>query len=171
MSEVSTLDQLIVEFRQQKEEFQRKAQALMLEVMKDFFNKNPGITAMKWTQYTPYFADGDPCVFNVNEPTFTNAPLDNLDEVSPYGEYEGEEEGVWATDCSIRNILEGKASWCADIKDSVEASGPYDLDSVDAIRQAISSSDMEDVMYTMFGDHVEVTATREGFEVNEYDHD
>jgi hypothetical protein len=37
--------------------------------------------------------------------------------------------------------------------------------------KAVGSSEMEDVMQAMFGDHVKVIATREGFDVEDYDHD
>jgi hypothetical protein len=35
----------------------------------------------------------------------------------------------------------------------------------------IGSSEMEDIMLEMFGDHVKVVATRNGFDVEDYDHD
>lgn len=39
---------------------------LMLEVLAD-----PDVKAIHWTQYTPYFNDGEPCVFNTGEITLT----------------------------------------------------------------------------------------------------
>jgi hypothetical protein len=32
----------------------------------DFFLKNPNIASFTWDQYTPYFMDGEPCIFSVN---------------------------------------------------------------------------------------------------------
>jgi len=32
------------------------------------FDEFEEIVAVRWRQYTPYFNDGDPCVFRVNEP-------------------------------------------------------------------------------------------------------
>lgn len=32
---------------------------------KEYFDKNPGIYGIMWAQYTPYFNDGDPCVFSI----------------------------------------------------------------------------------------------------------
>lgn len=37
------------------------------EVAAPFFAEFPEITAVIWTQYTPYFNDGDPCEFYVND--------------------------------------------------------------------------------------------------------
>lgn len=43
--------------------------AIKLECKK-FFDDHPEILAIRWTQYTPTFNDGDPCVFSVSEPMF-----------------------------------------------------------------------------------------------------
>ena len=34
----------------------------------EFFALYPMVTTIRWTQFTPYFNDGEPCVFSVNEP-------------------------------------------------------------------------------------------------------
>jgi hypothetical protein len=46
-----------------------------------------------------------------------------------------------------------------------------DLDSMELLSKMIQSTEMEDVMLAMFDNHVTVTATRNGFDVNEYHHD
>lgn len=40
----------------------------LLEAAKNLFSASDKIEAVKWPQYTPYFNDGDSCVFNVYEP-------------------------------------------------------------------------------------------------------
>lgn len=74
-------DQLLNEQRELQKKFQESAQTLFKETTKEFFDKNPGITGVVWTQYTPYFNDGDTCEFSVHEATFTNAPVDELENV------------------------------------------------------------------------------------------
>lgn len=53
-----------------KEEYQAKIKAdgevALKESLKTFFEANPNIEAVRWTQYTPYFNDGDPCVFGLH---------------------------------------------------------------------------------------------------------
>lgn len=39
----------------------------MKEAFKEVFAKHPSIDSVYWTQYTPYFNDGDPCYFRMNE--------------------------------------------------------------------------------------------------------
>lgn len=170
MSELQAkFDGLIAEQRKLKKQFQADAQEMFRGITKEFFDKNPSITAFKWAQYTPYFNDGDPCEFRVNAPTFTNAPLDELDEVSSYGEYEGETEGVWATD-TVRWVLESDSEYNKDSKHLLQASN-VDVDSCEKMSGMIQCDEMEEVMLDMFGDHVEIVATRNGFDVEEYDHD
>lgn len=148
-------NQLIEAQQELKKKFQTEAQDMFKEVTKEFFEKNPAITAVVWTQYTPYFNDGDPCVFRVGDVIFTNAPDDELENVSPWGEYEGDLEDVW-----VETYLT-----------QLPNDSGIDLESCDLISDMIGSRDMEDIMLAMFGDHAKVTATKNGFDVDEYHHD
>ena len=152
----SAFDKLLDEQRELQKKFQATAQALFKETTKEFFDKNPNVTAIVWTQYTPYFNDGDTCEFNVNDATFTNAP--DPSNVR-WGEYDGDEEK--AADGSEIFAWE---SWG-------DAPEGLNVEMCKAFDRMICSSEMEDVMKAMFGDHVKVVATREGFDVDDYDHD
>ena len=153
-------DKLLEEQRELTKRFQSKAQELFKQTTKLFFEKNPAITAMIWTQYTPYFNDGDTCEFSVGDPSFTN--VDDLDDLSRWGEYEGEDEDKWS-----------ESSW--GFKYQSEKKGTVfegiDPASIEKFSSLIQSSEMEDVMKAMFGDHVRVVATRDGFDVDDHDHD
>lgn len=63
------------------------------EIIKLFFDECPKIQAVIWTQYTPYFNDGDECVFSVNEPYFITKNFDREDLLNPY-EYEDDDKYV-----------------------------------------------------------------------------
>lgn len=160
-------DKLIADQAELRKQFQDKAQALFKNITKEFFDKNPGVNALVWTQYTPYFNDGDTCEFNVNEVTFTNAPdPENI----RWEEYEGDEEGVWAA-TNIKYVLETDREWYKETADLINKNGGVDVTSCELMSRAITSGEMEDVMLAMFGDHVKVIATREGFDVEDFDHD
>lgn len=165
----SAFDQLMADQAELRRKFQEQAQTLFKDITKEFFAKNPGITGVVWTQYTPYFNDGDTCEFRVNDATFTNAPIDELDEVR-WGEYEGETENVWACE-NIAYVLESDRDYYKSTRDMILAAGGVDAESCKLFNNAICSGEMEEVMQAMFGDHVKVIATRDGFEVNDYDHD
>lgn len=166
----SRFDDLIEEQRALKAKFQAEAQAMFKDTMKEFFDKNPGITALKWTQYTPYFNDGDECVFGVNDVYFTNAPADELENVTAWGEYEGEDESVWVSQ-NIAHVLNSGSKYYQEEAAKIRAAGGVDEDSCNFIDKMISSNEMEEIMKEMFGDHVVITATRDGFEVTDYEHD
>jgi hypothetical protein len=148
-------DTLIAEQQALRVKFQTEAQTMFKESLKSFFELNPGINALRWTQYTPYFNDGDACVFSVQDVYFTNAKGNQLDDISDWGEYEGDDENVWS---------ENYYKYFSD-KPGV------DVKSCEFLSGMISSSDMEDIMKQMFGDHVCVTVTRVGIDVTDYDHD
>jgi hypothetical protein len=47
-----------------------KGQEIMKSAVEAFFAANPKINGVAWTQYTPYFNDGDECHFGVHGPSF-----------------------------------------------------------------------------------------------------
>ena len=51
------------------QQLQAEGEAALREVFKDFFAEFPVVTAIRWAQYTPYFNDGEACVFSVHEPS------------------------------------------------------------------------------------------------------
>jgi hypothetical protein len=160
-------DKLIAERQELNKRFQEKAQEVFKETTKEFFEKNPGITAVIWTQYTPYFNDGETCTFGVGDPYFTNADGEDMEDVTSYGEYDGDNEEVWSESSWS---LSSDSEYARKNREGKDMSG-IDIASVDHFSSMIQSSEMEDIMLMMFGDHARVTATREGFEVDEYDHD
>ena len=170
MSTLQTaFDQLMADQAELQRKFQEQAQTLFKDITKEFFQKNPGITGVVWTQYTPYFNDGDTCEFRVNDATFTNAPVDELNDVR-WGEYEGEAENVWACE-NIGHVLSSDRDYYQNTKNMILAAGGVDAETCALFNKAICSGEMEAVMEAMFGDHVKVIATRDGFDVEEFDHD
>lgn len=165
----NAFEELINDQKELQRKFQEQAQGLFKEITKEFFEKNPGITGVIWTQYTPYFNDGDTCEFSVGSPTFTNAPAIELLDIR-WGEYEGETEGVWAAE-DIGYVLESDRDYYQGTKDKILAAGGVDATSCTLFAKAVGSSEMEDVMQAMFGDHVKIIATRDGFDIDEYEHD
>lgn len=166
MSELQNkFDQLINEQRELQKKFQETAQSLFKETMKEFWEKNPGVSAVVWTQYTPYFNDGETCEFGVNDPCFTNAPdPENIN----WGEYEGEEENVWALESYV---LTSDREYYVEEQKLALSSGNVDAASCSLLSKMICSGELEDVMEAMFGNHVKVIATRDGFDIEDFNHD
>ena len=155
MSNLQTqFDTLITEHQRIRAQFQQSAQALFKNITKDFFDTNSSVKAFIWTQYVPSFNDGDACEFTIGDVFFTNATGEDLQDFSSYGEYEGEKEDIQTfTAYTLKSQgFEG-----------------VDASQVDLMETMIHSGDMEQVLEQMFGCHVRITATAEGFDVTEYD--
>jgi len=86
-------DELVIAQQELAKKFQATAQELFKKTTKNFFDSVPEIKAFYWSQYTPYFNDGDECVFSVNDVYFTNTT--DTDNIEWEEEYNGEEENVF----------------------------------------------------------------------------
>lgn len=154
------LENMDIEMNKVRKSYQERAKAIFKDVFRQFFDANPEVTAFGWRQYTPYFNDGDTCEFSSEASDgygwVTNAPDP---ENVRWGEYQGEddEEAIWIDDNNYGSHNDHL------IPKSVQ-------DSVGALRYALSRISY-DVYLGMFGDHVQIIATRDGFDTLEYDHD
>lgn len=160
-------DKLLEEQRELRARFQVKAQELFKQTTKEFFDKNPGITAVIWTQYTPYFNDGDTCEFSVHDPYFTNANEEQMEDITRWGEYEGNEEGVWS---EAEYVLTSTGEYASNHRAEMNLQG-IDVASISRFSRLLQSSEMEEVLQETFGDHVRIVATRNGFNIDDCDHD
>jgi hypothetical protein len=65
------------ELAKAREEYQAKigaaGESAVQEAAQTVFEAHPEIQRIQWTQYTPYFNDGEPCVFNVHDVEFYGA--------------------------------------------------------------------------------------------------
>ena len=148
------------EIRKMKKEMLEASSKIFTELTKTIFEDHPKVESFGWTQYTPYFNDGDTCTFSAQtDYIYINGqPVDESDwinetKITNYGtwnrekrEYEGRTE--------VPNL-------------------DYDPDlskANDEIREFLRNFD-EDFFLSQFGDHAEITVTAEGVSVDEYEHD
>lgn len=152
----SLIDKMNDELSEIRAQYRVKTQEIFKGMFKKFFNKNPDVKCVFWRQYTPYFNDGDACVFSSGA---SYAAITNAEDYESirYGEYDGDDEGVWVDDPD-NGDYNSKL-----IPTPVKANA-------EALRRVLEKID-DDVYLQMFGDHCYVYATREGFDVQEYDHD
>lgn len=162
-------DDLISQQRALRKEFQEKAKSLFSQTFEEFFKVNPGINAVIWTQYTPFFNDGDTCEFSIHSFAFTNATGDDLDEIR-YEEYDGDNEEIWTSD-NIKRTLNSDSKWAQEDKAKILAGPAIDVEFCEMVRDMIFSEEFEDVLFNLFGDHTKIIVTKDGIQELEFDHD
>lgn len=114
---------------------------------------DPEVAKFGWIQYTPYFNDGEACVFGVHGCfVLTNEDVAKLKEDN---EYDGEYFSHW--DYEVRSYAYGD-----------EPKSPqHHIDFSDAI----GSGHFFQALEHTFGDPAEVVITKEGITVEAYDHE
>lgn len=146
-----------------------KGENAVRSAIRAFFDAYPEVKALRWHQYTPYFNDGDACYFG-----YYGAEV-KLGDTPIYYECP-EHEGVVTTEPAKC----GKPK-CGRQTEAVESEDEEFVDSYDdsvspSLKKALENFDsaMEDALDALeiaFGDHSEVTATRDEIKVDEYEHD
>jgi len=115
------------------------------EAFSSFFANNPTVDGIVWTQYTPYFNDGDTCTFSVGEAYLFSASVAAEDEES------------------VEDYMHEHA---------ISSYGKSPLDGAYKEFQAVWKQIPEAIFLAVFGDHSKVTLNRNGTsEVEEYEHD
>ncbi len=64
---IDTLKSLAHEQKNLSEKFKTQGENLVRHAFTEFFKKYPEVQAVKWVQYTPFFNDGEPCIFRMGE--------------------------------------------------------------------------------------------------------
>lgn len=125
-------------------------------MFKPLFEKSKIIDSVSWTQYTPYFNDGDSCEFGVyNDDLYIN------------GEYSDDLD--WF-DYRIKYHLKGDKAY----KNLLIENPNINIEECNIVEEFkdILGSVPEEFYEDLFGDHVQVTINRDGtISVSEYDHD
>ena len=114
----------------------------------------PNVEAVRWYQYTPYFNDGDACIFHTGE-----CYVKLVDGDPEAGDYEDGFVGSYEL-----------ADWDRKLRKYTPKPGLEQL--YPAFDELADSLDhFEEFLHDSFGDPAEVTATTDGFSVEFYDHD
>lgn len=150
---VNDMEAMAAELEATRKRHMEAMQEKFKAVTKSFFEAAPHVQAVVWSQYTPYFNDGEECVFSVNTPIFVTKNFDPDDLQDPY-EYEDDEEY-------------GSESFWSNY--SLEKSDFPEAKTCFNFAKIIQSE--EDLMEAVFGNHVAVYLTKDRVIVEEYGHD
>lgn len=137
-----------------------------------------GVT-VRWSQYTPYFNDGEVCEFSVGEPRFHTADME--EESGDYGDgylntfdvkLKGGKEVTYE-----RRQRDKPNSWGYTSYEYVEVPTGREFpkhpafDLMEAFESAMNRGHFEELLYDVFGDHAVVTVTAEKVVKEFYDHE
>ena len=137
-----------------KEAAKLKAREVFDAEMKRLFQGIGELISITWTQYTPYFNDGDTCTFSSHHCDFGWT-----------GEIEGQEIEVPIYESAKYAVeLSGVDE---ETHDRIMARAKAIENEVGSILRVFDDDDMEN----LFGDHAEVTVTVDGSSSDYYEHD
>lgn len=123
---------------------------------------DPTIVELGWTQYTPYFNDGDPCVFGVHTSwfrTIDDAPGADMGDLEFYVSHPtiGARRYEWVNRERVAGAYEG--------------TDEERYDRVASLSAALDSGAFDDALLVAFGDHAEIRVARDGIHVEFYEHE
>lgn len=150
MSALDKLSEAAAKIQEVKRQATETAVAILKPALKEFLAENPEIKTIAWSQYTPYFNDGEECIFSVNSPSFSTAKLDTHPD-----SYDGDEEVV-----SFEAYSNNKYN---EYVSSAAYKACYDLGEL--------LESLSDELKDVFGDHCQVIVNEDGIFVEQYDHD
>lgn len=155
MSVLESIKEKLAVIAKQKEEMVEALRKDFAPMFETFFQKSNGkIQSFSWVQYTPYFNDGDECIFRVY--TDYNFKINGEDT-----------EEMDSLDWSIKYYLKGQTE-----KYPLKPEWDIELFKLIEDLQEVINSIPEEFMKDLFGDHVEVTVNSDGtITTEEYEHD
>jgi hypothetical protein len=185
--------ELRTKIAQARKTMEETAKGLFTEMSAELFNDNPTLESFGWTQYTPYWNDGDVCTFRCNGeyPTVSIKVDDHLLSYDTNrGELTIDGNEIESPDEHIRTFKSmgvdefkknGKTYAYNAKTNTVTVNGEpfptYDEyeEQLDVLEKKVGKfmKNFEDEdMQVMFGDHMQVTVNRDGtVETEEYEHD
>ena len=164
MSAVEELKNLRAKREELSKEITKKATVLFKEASSTLFVEYPNLVSFGWTQYTPYFNDGDTCEFGSRHDSpfikFTSSEnsededdLDYEDEFSTYHYYNY-----------------NKSYKVKTLKPELTEAQLKEVETGNAVVAFLKNFDDSDMLH-MFGDHQKVIVTAKKVESEDYDHD
>lgn len=142
------IEEIVNVYNLVKQETTLKLQEGMKKAFKEFFTEHPEIKGIRWTQYVPTFNDGEPCEFTMGEFSYL---IDGI-------------KSKYADEDNDTGVDEDGFIECFYIKDEDMKKYKYLDDFVNALIKI-----PDEVFEATFGSNSKITATSEGYQVDEYD--
>ncbi len=151
-----SIAEMTSEFETMRKSYQDKMQTKMKEVFKAFFEQNSEVAGIVWTQYTPYFADGDECTFDRHDFFFTT-DASKLEDIESAYDLEDDSDDTCG-ELAGRDAF----TWSGGSRPAKKGYPEFNK---------LLESIPQEIYKETFGDHAFIVATAKGFDVREYEHD
>lgn len=141
-------------------EIQKELRSELTDALSELFDVYPCVQSVNFVAYTPYFNDGDECIYDVHHQWcgFNGVDADGEGELIGEDVITNADETIWNYSGSASKQIPNPNY------------NKFHAEAVKAFRNALNAVD-DDNWKEMVGDHVKVTITREGIETEEYEHD
>lgn len=166
------LEKIKTDYNEKLAKMQEEMQTVLKDAFKEIFEKAPHLAAITWTQYTPYFNDGDECTFSVHDAyLLTDGYEEELGEDFNFDPYDADgAESAFLTK-PVPFYFESDSSWAKDaVSNWKKWEHKEESELVESMINSVFGID-NDIFRACFGDHAKVLATREKFIIEEYSHD
>lgn len=164
-SSLTKISKMLSSIEKEKEKIKKKENNIaksLIKELKNIIKSSDMIKTIRWTQYTPYFDDGNPVVFSVNNVMFEFYPETNdmlsRNRVTIYEHFVPE----WDLP---KLLIEN-----TDIVNHEHLLKLKEL-TTEIIKIHDNLQDLTEPLYEIFGDHAEVLLTKDGIDVKTLDHE
>lgn len=139
-----------------------EGQHIVHEMLDEFVKSYKGIDCVRWKQYTPYFDDGNPCVFSIHQVS-VKLTEEAYFEVTGRSIARVEEDEVFLNSWNISKYDRSTDSF------TVTPSGQVLINAIEKLEKQLYEEEM--LLEKTFGDHTQVTYYKGDFFLEECQHD
>jgi hypothetical protein len=159
---------------------EKESSKLISKGFKEIFKKHPELKSFSWTQYTPYFNDGDECVFNAYTDYLIINDSEQEESVHEVRQFldalNNPEKAIKQLQKRIEEYKNKKWDYTY-INDEIQRIQKGSIEKtknklamLEDINQILSNIN-DDCYKSIFGDHVRVTVTKDGWSTETYEHE
>lgn len=153
MEVINKINEQLEAFKAKRTDLVKQLQTEFPALLAPLLSQSKRIESIGWRQYTPYFNDGDECIFGVHNDDLTINGIDDYD--GDENEIAFIKEKIWNGDNWVVNTNLDKPEFEL-------------LQQIEKVLRSIP----DDFYKDLFGDHVRVTVYKDGrIETEEYEHD
>lgn len=140
----------------------QQSKTLFKQASLTLFEEYPNIIRYGWTQYTPYFNDGDTCEFGSNH-------YDPYIVFTSSEDYDPKDFTHWDFEFGDYDYFDYTGGYNNKKKKELTPEKEAEYKAGNAVKDFLKNFDDTD-MLSMFGDHQIVDVSKEGVTVEEYEH-